>query len=90
MKPEEKNNCKRSKSAKKFPRMFNNASNFIAVYTVFCILRIMREQLCLEAMLDYMGTYLKIVESNNPLLKESVFKALSMISIKKIYEDAML
>ncbi len=75
---------------KKFPRMFNNSSHLIAVYTVFCLLRSMRRELCLEAMLEYMDEYVQTVEKGSPLLKESVLKALSKINIKKIYKDAML
>ena len=82
-------NFKFVKSSKKFPRLLNDSANSVAVYTVFCILRGMRAQLCLEAMLEYMEEYLAIIEKNNPLLKQAVSKALSMISIKKIYEDAM-
>ena len=75
---------------KKFPSMLNNSSHLIAVYTVFCLLRGMRGELCLEAMLEYMEEYMQTVEKGSPLLKESVLKALSRINIKKIYKDAML
>ena len=90
MEPNEQYHFKFSKSPKKFPHMFNDSAHSITVYTVFCILRGMRTQLCLEAMLEYMEEYLAAVEVNNPLLKEAVSKALAMINIKKIYKDAML
>ena len=79
-----------SKSPKKFPQMLTNSANSVAVYTVLCILRGMRTQLCLEAMLEYMEEYLVTIERNNPALKEAVIKALSMVSVKKIYKDAIL
>jgi hypothetical protein len=78
------------KSTKKFPKMFNDSSNAISIYTVFCILRSMRKQLCLEAMLEYMEEYLLTIERNNPQLKEAVLKAISMVSVKKMYKDAIL
>ncbi len=77
-------------SPKKFPHILNNSSHLIAVYTVFCLLRSMRKQLCLEAMLEYMEEYVQTVERGSPPLKESVLKALSKINIKKMYKDAML
>ena len=90
MESNEQYNFNFSKSQKKFPRMLNDSANSIAVYTVLCILRGMRMQLCLEAMLEYMEEYLVTIERNNPMLKDAVLKAISMISIKKIYKDAML
>ena len=70
--------------------MLNDSANSIAVYTVLCILRSMRKQLCLEAMLEYMEEYLVTIERNNPMLKDAVSKAISMVSVKRIYKDAML
>ena len=79
-----------SQASEKFPKTFSGPTNSIIVYTVFSILRQMRRQLCLEAMLEYMEEYLETVEQNNPRLKTAVSKALSMISVKKMYKDAML
>ncbi|MCK5013301.1 MAG: hypothetical protein KAS66_05745 [Candidatus Omnitrophica bacterium] len=90
MESNEQYHFKFSKSPKKFPRMLNDSANSIAVYTVLCILRRMRKQLCLEAMIEYMDEYLLTIEESNPQLREAVLKALSMVSIKKIYKDAML
>ena len=90
MESNEQYHFKFSKSQKKFPRMLNDSANSIAVYTVLCILRSMRKQLCLEAMIEYMDEYLLTIEGSNPQLREAVSKALSMVSIKKIYKDAML
>lgn len=90
MESNEQYNFKFSKSRKKIPHMLNDPADSVAVYTVLCILRGMRTQLCLEAMLEYMEEYLGAVERNNPMLKDAVSKAMSMISIKKIYKDTML
>ena len=90
MESNEQYHFKFSNSPKKFPRMLNDSANSIAVYTVLCILRRMRKQLCLEAMIEYMDEYLLTIEESNPQLREAVLKALSMVSIKKIYKDAML
>lgn len=75
-------------SPKKFPRILHNATSSVAVYTIFCILKVMRKQLCLEAMLEYMEQYLATVEKANPSLKEAVGKALTRVNIKQIYKDA--
>lgn len=74
----------------KSPRMLKDPTNLIAVYTVLCVLRCMKTQLCLEAMLEYMEEYLEVIERHNPKLKRAVSKAMSKTSIEKIYKDAML
>ena len=79
-----------SKTCKKFPRMLTDSTNSVAVYTVLCVLRCMKTQLCLEAMLEYMEEYLKIIEKHNPILKDAASRAMSRINIEKIYKDAML
>ena len=70
--------------------MLNDSPNSIAVYTVLCVLRRMQTQLGLEAMLEYMEEYLMAIERNNPMLKDAVSKAISMISVKKIYKNTVL
>ncbi len=78
------------KSPKKFPFMVNDSANVIAVYTVLCILRSMKKQVCLESMLEYMDKYLSKIEENNPKLRNAVIKVVSTINIERIYKDAML
>ena len=79
-----------SKLPKKFPRiMLNDPTKSIAVYSVLFILRSMRKELSLEAMLEYMEAYLKTIETRNPVLKEAVLKTVEKIGIEKIYKDAM-
>ena len=78
-----------SKSQKEFPSMVTGPANSIAVFTVLCILRSMRKELSLEAMLEYMEKYLVTVEKYNPQLKNAVRKVISTINIEKIYKDAM-
>ena len=90
MESNKQNNPERTRNPIKFPRMHNDVKHLVTIYTMFCILRCMRERLCLGAMLEYMDTYLKTVERNNPALKKSVLNALSLVNVKKIYEDAML
>jgi hypothetical protein len=77
------------KIPQKFPFMVNDSANMIAVYTVMCILRSMKTQVCLEAMLEYMEKYLMVVERHNPRLQNAVMKVISTINIEKIYKDAM-
>ena len=48
----------------------------------------MKRQLGLEAMHDYLDSYIKIVDQNNPKLCSAVTKALSLMSVEKMYKDA--
>lgn len=45
-------------SDSKFQNMFTNSANSIAIYTVLCILRRMKREVGLEAMLEYLDKYL--------------------------------
>ena len=63
--------------------------NSIPTYTVLCVLGKMKHELGLEAMLEYTEKYLEIIDNHNPRLKAAVAKALSMMSVEKIYADAM-
>ncbi len=67
--------------------MVFSASNTIAVFTVLSILLKMRTQLGLEAMLEYMEKYLAAIAAQSPKLKGAVAKALTIISIEKVYTD---
>ena len=78
-----------SNNPKETPAAFSNPSQSVAVYTVLCILRSMRNDLCLEAMVDYMEQYLKVIERHNPRLKRAVSIAMLRVDIEKIYKDAM-
>lgn len=73
----------------KFPNIFTSSANSISVYTVLCLLRRMKDQLGLEAMLEYLDKYLATIERYNPELKRAVEKAIGMMSVEKIYREAM-
>ncbi len=70
-------------------KMIGNLDNPVAVYTVLCILRDMRSELGLEAMLEYMGEYLGAIERSNPELKGAVARAMTLVSVGKMYRDAV-
>ncbi len=72
-----------------FPNIFTSSTNSIAIYTVLCILRRMKQEVGLEAMLEYLDKYLGVIEANNPQLKHAVAKALGMMSVEKMYREAM-
>ena len=63
------------------------ANNSIAVYTILSILRQMKENLGLEAMIEYMEKYMEGIEANNPEIKSAVQYALSLMSIEKMYKQ---
>ena len=67
----------------------SQTANSVAVYTVLSILRKMKTELGFEAMLEYLEKYLLIIEQSNPPLKKAVEKALVIVRVEKIYQDAM-
>lgn len=82
--------------ANRFSKFFSQKSSSlifpqdhaVAVYTAFSILNEMKNELGLEAMLEYMGKYVQIVESHNPKIKSAVDQALTHMSVEKIYNEA--
>ena len=82
------NNPAAPKSRKTLCPLFTQ-DNTIAVYTVIAILRQMKNELGLEAMMEYMAEYLRVIEDNNPRLKRSVCKVLQLMSVEKMYNDAI-
>ena len=81
-----KNNLKKSPQPPDTILFFPHS---IPAYTVLCVLLKMKQQLGLEAMLEYLDQYLEIINCHNPRLKVAVYKALSIVSVEKIYADAM-
>lgn len=69
--------------------IFLSTGNTIAIYTVFCVLLRMREKLGLEAMLEYVAAYLKMIERRNPKVKTAVGQALQLTEVEKIYDDTV-
>lgn len=73
----------------KSPKNEIASQNTITIYTIMAILNLMKNELGLEAMLEYISQYINVVDKNNPNLRSAVRKALSMMSVEKIYKDAM-
>lgn len=71
----------------KFPPLLVNSAQAIAIYTVLSILTQMKNELGLEAMLEYMERYVAAIGRHNPRLKGAVRKAVSRINVQKIYVD---
>lgn len=76
-------------SENKFPHTVAKINESIAVYTILSILVKMRYELGLEAMTEYLDHYLLVIEKHNPKLKYAVSRALQMMSIRKIYDQAV-
>jgi len=68
---------------------FLTPGNTVAIYTVLTILCRMKRELGIEAMHEYIDNYCRIIESNNPRFKDAVQRALSRMSVEKMYQDAM-
>ena len=84
-------------SEPKYPFGFNKKQKIlpfspattVGIYTVLTILGVMKQQLGLEAMLDYINKYIYLIEQTNPETKHAVQRALTLISVEGIYNDAM-
>lgn len=61
----------------------------ITIYTTLSILLVMKKNLGMEAMLEYMDQYLALIDKHNPKFKFAVRKALSYMNVEKMYKDAM-
>ncbi len=64
------------------------SENTVAIYTMLSVLQKMRRQLGLEAMLDYVGSYMGTIEAHNPKVRLAVAIATKMIDVEKIYKEA--
>ena len=64
-------------------------SNTLAVYTVLKTLRKMKQELGLEAMLQYADRYAGNLELHNPRLKYAVAVALEFVDVKKTYSKSL-
>ena len=65
------------------------SSNTVAIYTVLSILVEMKNVLGLEATLEYIGRFLYTIEKHNPQIKEAASLAIKLISVEKIYKEAV-
>ncbi len=63
--------------------------NMAVIYTMLSILVMMKKQLGLEAMLEYMEEYLRVVGEGNLKVQFAVRRALAMMSVEKMYHDAV-
>ena len=68
----------------------NTNEQSVATYTMLCVLKKMRDQMGLEAMIEYLEKYLETIELNNPKLKLAVREALTMLNVEKIFKDAWI
>ena len=82
------NENQKQEPSQKPASIFETKDNLIAIYSVLSILVKMKSELGLEAMLEYVHNYLFEIERHNPKLKFAVAKALSLMSIEKIYREA--
>ena len=72
-----------------FNHSLENSKDYtVSVYTAFCILKGIRRQIGLEAMLDYIDSHIEIVNRVNPRAELAVEEALTRVKLEKIYKDA--
>lgn len=72
-------------SPKNTPMFLKN--NAIAIYTGLEILSRIKKQVGLEAMLEYMQNYQKLIEQHNPDFRQAVGGALAIMDVEKLYRD---
>ena len=61
--------------------------NTVAIYTILTVLLKMKSTLGMEAMLEYIVHYSAMIERHNPVFKDAVQHALSLMSVEKMYRD---
>jgi len=61
--------------------------NSIAVYTALRLLQRMKNQLGLEAMIEYIDIYINVVNKENENLKKVVDMSINVVDINKIYQQ---
>ena len=76
-------------SPKRLQKGIFSENSIIAIYTVLSILIKMQDELGLEAMLEYVNKYLRVIEKDNPQIKYAVSRALQLISLEKIYKETV-
>ena len=73
---------------KKFQYSLLSPTNIIAVYTILSVFVKMKQNLGLEAMLEYLDRYIEMLGKDNPQMKGAVEQALRLIDVGKIYREA--
>lgn len=63
--------------------------NEITIYTVMKVLARMKDQLGLEAMLQYIERYSLFIEKQNPELKKTVRNAIVNLDVVNMYIEGM-
>jgi len=74
-----------SSDTQQTPQFLKN--NAVALYTLLAILTRIKNTMGLEAMLEYIEHYQKLIERHNPDFKTAVQAALAMMSVEKMYQD---
>ena len=69
--------------------IFQTQDNTVAIYTVLSILIKMKNRFGLEAMTQYIQSYLDSTEIHYPGIKPAVHRALDLMSVERIYREAM-
>ena len=62
-------------------------NNGVAIYTILAMLTRIKNTVGLEAMLEYMEHYQKLIEQHNPDFREAVKEALRVKNVEKMYRD---
>ncbi len=83
----EKNNDIRATSSSQSHTPLFLKNNAVAIYTLLAILLRLKNTLGLEAMLEYIEHYQKLIEKHNPEFKDAVEQAIALMSVEKMYRD---
>jgi hypothetical protein len=62
-------------------------NNAVALYTMLAILTRLKSEVGLEAMLEYIEHYQKLIERYNPDFRQAVNGALDLMDVVKMYRD---
>ena len=61
--------------------------NGVAIYIILAMLTQIKNAVGLEAMLEYMEHYQKLIERYNPHFREAVQEALALKNVAKMYRE---
>ena len=82
-------NTEQAKKAQEFIGRMERGFASASIFTVFSLIKKMKRQLCLEAMLDYIDVYTECFELNCPQAARTVEKALEGIDVGKMYKKTV-
>ena len=71
-----------------FEKVIVSSSHYLSIYVIFCILLEIKNQIGLEAMLEYIHKYMQRFKESYPRKGEVVKKEIMKVDVLKMYKNA--